>query len=68
MSKASSFAKKSIVKSFNFEKLAKIRGKRDFLKHRRRLIQESWKLFSFGQKISKWYPFYVSKISIVSDL
>ena len=29
------FVKKSIVKSFNFEKLAKLREKRDFLKNRR---------------------------------
>ena len=50
MIRATSFAKKSIVKSFNFEKLAKIREKRDSLKHRRELIQESWKLSYFGRK------------------
>ena len=39
--RTTSFAKKSIVKSFIFEKLAKIKGKRKFLKHQRWLIEES---------------------------
>ena len=60
-------ADSTIANSFNFELIAKISGRRDFLKHRKWLL-ESWKLSCFGRKTSKWYPFYTSKISIVSDL
>ena len=53
--------------SFNYKILAKI-SERDFIKYRRWSILESGKLFCFPRKASKCYPFYVSKISIVSDL
>ena len=46
------FCKKLIVNSLNYEFLAKISGGRDFLKHRRWLIQESWKLSYFDRKTS----------------
>ena len=67
MTRATSFEKKSIVKSFNFEKLAKIWGKRGLLKYWICLILDSWKLSCFGRKTSKWYPFSAPKISIVLD-
>ena len=51
------FCKKRIVNSLNYELLAKMSGGRDFLKHRRWLIQESWKLSYFDRKTSNWYTF-----------
>ena len=60
--------KESIVNSFNYKLHAKIWGERDFLKYQGWFIPDSWKLSCFDRKTSKWYPFYVSKISILSDL
>ena len=55
--RATSFVKKSIAMSFNLEKLAKLRGKRDLLKHQRWSIQKSCKFCCFGRKTCKWHPF-----------
>ena len=47
---STSFGRKSIVKSFNFENLAKIRERRDFLKHQRWLITRILGTVLFWQK------------------
>ena len=55
--KATSFAMKSIRKLFNFEKLVNVWGRRVFLKHRKWLTLESWKMCYSGRKTSMSYAY-----------